>query len=85
MAEWRDRIRGVREIIDSYEDGDSSEANIKAIHAIISKRKCFAEFSYMDEFEDFEDSGDYEYDMEEANSLIHAMYDYADGNRIWVE
>ena len=85
MANWQHKITGVRKLLGAFEDGDSSAANIKAIHAILTRKECFRDFIWLDDMEDFKDSGDVEEDREEANGLLAAMYDYADSNLIWIE
>jgi hypothetical protein len=85
MREWKHTIKGVRPLLNAFELGASSAENLHAVHAIISKRSCFADFEGLEDMEFFEDSGDAHEDMEVANGLLEEMWDYADANDIWID
>jgi len=86
MKNWRHVVRGIRPLLNAFDpEQHSSAENIKAIHSIVSKHRCFDDFEAFDEMEEFTDTGDKEYDMERANAIIECVWDYADANSIWIE
>lgn len=86
MRDWKHTIEGIRPLLHAFEPGVSSSAeNMRAVHAIISRRICFEAFDGLEDMEHFEDTGDTHEDMEVANGLLEEMWDYADANDIWID
>lgn len=86
MKQWDHVVSGVRPLLGAFEAGkDSSAENLHAIHAVLSRHRCFRDFDGLEDMHEFQDSVDKDEDLDTANALLCEMWDYADEKRIWIK
>ena len=80
MTDWKVKIRGIKELLNTDETDEEAKRVGKGIYkALISKQ-------YRRHFEDFDDLDEFDYieNIQHLNYALNLLYDYADANLIWI-
>ena len=82
IVNWKVKVKGIKELLNTNESNEEAKRVGKEIYKIITSERYYKYFEDFDRLDDFDV---YVETVEELNDLLNDMYDYCDGELIWID